>query len=68
MLFERQLHKQLKNWGIYGDIFIFEENSDDTRLNNITLLKLRKDAKATLITLKIEHAKYDSAKNENEKI
>ena len=55
MLYERQLHRKLKNWGIFGDIFLFQE---DNNRDDICFLKLRKDAPATLFTLEIDSNKW----------
>ena len=55
MLYERQLHRKLKNWGIFGDIFLFQE---DNNKDDICFLKLRKDAPATLFTIEVDSNKW----------
>ena len=59
MVFERQLVKPIRNWGIFGDIFIFiEEDNPKT----VQMLVLRKEQPATIFTLNLNIQGFKTAK------
>ena len=51
MVYERQLDKPVRDWGIFDDVFIFVEEDHPKQ---VQVVKLRREEPATLFTLKLK--------------
>ena len=56
MVYERQLLQPVRNWGIFGDVFIFVEEGQPKK---VQIVKLRKEEPATLFTFNLNIKEID---------
>ena len=65
MVYERQLDIPVRNWGIFKNILVFQE---EDKPSHIFLLKLRQDMPATLFKFKIHSKILKSMQTQVEKV